>query len=106
LNNFNKGFNQNYYYKLELDGVGFRFLDITENALILKVGFSDVVKFNLDPAVFAILLSNVELLLYSSNYDLLKSTSSSIKKIKVPDTYKGKGIKYFDETIRLKEIKK
>lgn len=106
LNNFNKGFDQKYFYKLKLDGVGFRFLDITENELILKVGFSNVVKFNLNPSVFAMLLSNVELLLYSSDYDLLKSTSASIKKIRVPDIYKGKGIKYFDETISLKEIKK
>ena len=52
------------------------------------------------------LINSTEILLMSFNYDLLKLSCSKIKKIRVPDVYKGKGIFYFDEVLSLKEIKK
>ena len=106
LNNFNKGLKQEYFFQLSIQGVGYRFLDVTKNKVILKAGYSNNVEFNLPELVSGFLLTNTDLLLYSFDYDLLKLTCSHIKKIRSPDVYKGKGLRYPSETIILKEIKK
>jgi large subunit ribosomal protein L6 len=106
INNFNKGLKQNYFYQMFIEGVGYRFLSIDDQKLSLKVGFSNDVEYPLPEGVSGFLLSSNELFLYSYDYDLLKLTCSKIKKIRKPDVYKGKGVRYIDDVIRLKEIKK
>jgi large subunit ribosomal protein L6 len=106
LNNFNKGLNQEYFYQLSIKGVGYRFLDIANHNLSMKVGFSDTVNIALPNIVSGFLLSSTDLVLCSYYYDLLKLTCSKIKKVRKPEIYKGKGIYYPNENIVLKEIKK
>lgn len=106
INNLNKGLNQNYFYQMSIDGVGYRFLSVDNQKLSMKVGFSKDVEYQLPEGVSGFLLSSNDLFLYSYDYDLLKLTCSKIKKIRKPDVYKGKGLRYIDDVIRLKEIKK
>ena len=100
------GLEQNFFYRLKINGVGFRFLEFKENVLSLKVGYSNTVKITIPEAVSIQLINSTEILLMSFNYDVLKLICAKIKKIRIPDAYKGKGICYFDEVISLKEIKK
>jgi len=100
------GLEQKYFYRLKINGVGFRFLDFKDNVLSLKAGYSNVIQISIPKTVLIKLINSTEILLMSFNYDILKLICLKIKKIRVPDVYKGKGICYFDEIISLKEIKK
>jgi large subunit ribosomal protein L6 len=100
------GLEQKFFYRVKINGVGFRFLDFKNNVLFLKAGYSNTIQINIPKTVLIKLINSTEILLMSFNYDILKLICSKIKKIRIPDVYKGKGICYFDEVISLKEIKK
>ena len=66
--------------------------------MVLAVGYSHPINFKLPPNVTVNVEKNI-ITLQSINKQLLGETAASLRKIRKPEPYKGKGIKYVDEII-------
>ncbi|MBI4272708.1 50S ribosomal protein L6 [Candidatus Uhrbacteria bacterium] len=96
VNGVTKGFEK----QLELNGVGFR-ASLSGRALTLNVGFSHAVEFSLPLGIEAKVEKNV-ITLSGIDKELVGQTAASIRKIRKPEPYKGKGIRYVGEVVRKK----
>lgn len=96
-----------YYCELIAIGVGFKFekLKKKNNCLVLNIGYSHYIYYILNSQINFRIIKNY-LFLFSTNLQLLKLTINEIKLYKVPDVYKGKGIRYLKQIIKLKQGKK
>jgi large subunit ribosomal protein L6 len=94
------------YKKLKLRGIGYRAFLIDQNLLLLKLGYSHPIYFKTPKNLEIFSLKLTKLFLSSNSYQSLTSTASLIRSKKLPEPYKGKGILYENEKIKLKEGKK
>jgi large subunit ribosomal protein L6 len=85
--------------------VGYR-AKLEGNIIELSLGFSHPVKHELPDGVSAELPSNIEIILKSMDKQLVGQVAAEIREYRPPEPYKGKGVKYADETIKRKESKK
>lgn len=92
-----EGFNKN----LELVGVGFR-AEVSDNKLILNVGFSHPVEMKAPEEITFEVSDNTKIKVAGINKQLVGQVAANIKKVRIPDVYKGKGIRYEGEYIRKK----
>jgi len=86
--------------KLEINGVGYR-AAVAGNKLNMSLGFSHPIEFLLPAGITAVVEGNT-ITLSSASKELLGEIASQIRKIRKPEPYKGKGVKYSDEIIRRK----
>lgn len=102
--NMTKGVTDGYEKKLEIHGVGYR-ANLEGEDLILLVGFSDPVKIN---KVEGIEFSVEKSIITISGIDkeLVGQIAAKIRKVRKPEPYKGKGIRYLGEEVRRKSGKK
>ena len=100
-----KGVSDGFEKKLEINGVGYR-AKLEGNIIELSLGFSHPVKHELPDGVSAELPSNIEIILKSMDKQLVGQVAAEIREYRPPEPYKGKGVKYADETIKRKESKK
>ena len=103
INNMVKGVNEGFQKKLEVIGVGYR-VALNGNTLKLSVGYSHPVEFILPASIKAVVEGNA-ITISGPDKQLVGETAAKIRKIRKPEPYKGKGIKYTDEIIRRKEGK-
>jgi len=97
------------FKKLKLVGVGFRVFCILFNGiklLKLNVGYSHSIYYKIPEDIIINVISSNRFIIIGTSSDRVAEVSSIIRQLKVPDSYKGKGILYEDEEISLKEIKK
>lgn len=94
------GVNEGYERKMEIVGIGYR-AATSGNKLILNVGYSHPVEFPLPQGISAKVEGNV-ITLNGIDKQLLGETAARIRRIRKPEPYKGKGIKYFGEVIKRK----
>lgn len=90
---------------LILKGVGYK-AEIVENNLILKLGYSHEIKIIIPDGIKIIINNNTILNLYGIDLNNLTQFASYIKKYRLPEPYKGKGILFKNEIILRKEGKK
>lgn len=100
LNNAVTGLQKPYERSLEFVGVGFK-VALEGRKLVMDVGYSHKVTFVLPEGVDASVDKQI-VTLKSSNKYLLGETAARVRRVKPPEPYKGKGIKYTDEVIRRK----
>ena len=100
LANMVKGVTDGFERKLEINGVGYR-ADVAGQKLNLALGFSHPVAFELPKGIAAKVDKNV-VILTGIDKEMLGETASKIRAIRPPEPYKGKGIKYVEETIKRK----
>jgi len=100
INNMVLGLSQGFSRKLEINGVGYR-ANVSGNKLNLNLGFSHPVEFILPLGISAIVEANT-ITLSGIDKKLVGETAARIRKIRKPEPYKGKGVKYSDEIIRRK----
>ena len=86
--------------KLEVNGVGYR-VNVSGNILNLIVGYSHDVPFLLPEGITATVEGNVITIIGIDN-ELVGEIAARIRKVRKPEPYKGKGIKYTDEVVRRK----
>jgi large subunit ribosomal protein L6 len=86
--------------KLEVNGVGYRF-EVAGDKLTMALGFSHPVTFQLPKGVAAKVDKNM-LILSGVDRELLGQTAAKVRSFRPPEPYKGKGIKYVEETIKRK----
>lgn len=94
------GVTTGYQKKLEVNGVGYR-VALQGKDIRLEVGFSHPVIYAMPATVSATVEKNI-ITLQSADKELLGQVAAEIRAIRVPEPYKGKGIKYLEETIRRK----
>lgn len=98
------GVNEGYTKKLILEGVGFK-SEVTGNTLNLALGFSHPVKVAI-PAGITVTTEKNNITVSGIDKELVGSFTASIRTMKKPEPYKGKGFRYIDEVIRRKQGKK
>lgn len=86
--------------KLEINGVGYRATAVP-GKLNMNLGFSHPIEFKLPDGITASVEGNV-ISLAGVDKELLGEIAAQIRKIRKPEPYKGKGIKYVDEIVRRK----
>lgn len=95
------GVNQGFERTLIIEGIGYR-AETKGNAIVLNVGYSNPVQFDLPEGVSASVDRNTIIKLSCIDKEKLGRTAAAIRKIRPPEPYKGKGIKYAEERIRRK----
>jgi large subunit ribosomal protein L6 len=105
MRNMFTGFITPYTITLKLVGVGYK-VSLEGKCVSLMVNLSHPAQYTLPAEVTAQVISNTELLLTSVNKELVGKASSEIRAIRPPEPYKGKGIRYSNEVIKLKARKK
>lgn len=100
LKNMTVGVTQGYEKKLEVNGVGFK-VALKKDTLELALGFSHPVLFTIPKGVTAVVEKNV-ITLTGADKQQVGQVAAEIRKLKKPEPYKGKGIKYADEVLRRK----
>ena len=101
LEGLSKGFTKN----LEAVGVGYRF-QISGNKITVSAGYSHPVVVEIPAGITVTSPSNTELEINGFDKQNVSEFAANIRKIREPEPYKGKGIRYKDEHIRRKEGKK
>ncbi|MBS3757324.1 MAG: 50S ribosomal protein L6 [Desulfobacterales bacterium] len=94
------GVNQGFERVLEINGVGYR-AELKDKGLEFHLGHSHPIYFELPEGISAKVEKNV-IRLEGYNKELLGYTASSIRQLRPPEPYKGKGVKYAEETIQRK----
>lgn len=99
-NNMVTGVTTGFSKKLEINGVGYR-AALSGTKLNLNLGYSHPIEFQLPVGITAVVEGNTITLSGISN-ELLGDTAYKIRKLRIPEPYKGKGVKYSDEIVRRK----
>lgn len=105
ITNMIKGVTEGYKKDLEIVGVGYRF-NLKGNTLVINAGYSHPVEMEIPAGLKVEAISNTEISVSGINKELVGEFSANIRKVRQPEPYKGKGIRYKDEYIRRKEGKK
>jgi large subunit ribosomal protein L6 len=105
LFNMINGVTKGYERKLELVGVGFR-AAVAGKALNLSLGFSHPVTFDIPEGISIETPTQTEILIKGIDRQKVGQIAAEIRGIRPPEPYKGKGVRYSDEKISLKEGKK
>jgi large subunit ribosomal protein L6 len=95
------GVTRGFEKKLEIQGVGYR-ADLQGNVLRLTVGFSHPVLFSLPEGIKVEVERQNNIAVRGIDKQLVGSVAAQIRSIRPPDPYKGKGIRYAGEYIKLK----
>jgi large subunit ribosomal protein L6 len=105
LANMVRGVTKGYEKKLELVGVGFR-ASVQGKVLNLTLGFSHPVNFPIPEGITIETPSQTEILVKGVDRQKVGQVAAEIRDIRPPEPYKGKGVRYANEQISLKEGKK
>ena len=105
INNMIIGVTEGFEKKLESVGVGYRF-QLKGNELVVTAGYSHPVNVAIPDGIKLEVPSNTELFVRGADKQLVGEFAANVRKIRKPEPYKGKGIRYTDEHIRRKEGKK
>lgn len=101
LFNMITGVTDGFSKDLELQGVGFR-AQLDGSKLVLNVGFSHPVEIEAPDGISFEVFDNTKIKVSGIDKGLVGQISANIKKVRPPDVYKGKGIRYQGEYIRKK----
>ena len=105
LGNMVTGVSKGFERKLELKGVGYR-AQMQGKKLNLVLGFSHPVEFEIPDGITIETPSQTEILIKGADKQRVGQVAANIRAYRPPDAYKGKGVRYSDEQIVLKEAKK
>lgn len=105
LANMVQGVTKGYERKLELVGVGYR-AAVQGKSLSLTLGFSHPVVYDIPEGITIEAPTQTEVLIKGIDRQRVGQIAAEIRSFRPPEPYKGKGVKYADEKIALKEGKK
>lgn len=105
IENMVKGVTQGYEKRLVVQGVGYR-VQLSGNKLTLQLGFSHQVNFEAPQGVELKVDKQNTIIVSGINKELVGEIAARIRRIKPPEPYKGRGIRYENEYVRRKVGKK
>jgi len=102
IQNMVVGVSQGYRKVLEIFGVGYK-AQVASDRIVFALGYSHQIEFLLPPNVKASVdQKQVQITLTSIDKQQIGQVAASIKSLRLPDAYKGKGIRYAGERLKLK----
>jgi large subunit ribosomal protein L6 len=101
LANMVQGVSAGFERTLDIQGVGYR-AELQGEQLVLNLGYSHPVIYPLPEGVTAQVEKQTRIVIRGIDRDLLGLTAAQIRKFRPPEPYKGKGIRYAEETVRRK----
>ena len=102
INNMVVGVTEGYEKKLEIVGVGYRVLSKGPTQLEFQLGYSHPITFNAPDGVTFTVEGPTKLGVQGIDKQLVGETAANIRKLRKPEPYKGKGVRYAGEHIRRK----
>lgn len=105
ISNMIIGVTKGYEKSLEIVGVGYRF-NVQGKKLVINAGYSHPVELEIPEGLKVEAVSNTEIKVSGIDKVLVGEFAANIRKVRKPEPYKGKGIRYKDEHIIRKEGKK
>ena len=98
LSNMVTGVTKGFERALEINGVGYR-AELKGDVLNLSLGYSHPINFQLPQGITVEVDKMTKLLVKGIDKELVGQTAAKIREFRSPEPYKGKGVKYADETI-------
>jgi large subunit ribosomal protein L6 len=98
INNMVTGVTKGFQKGLEINGVGYR-AEIKGKELVLSLGYSHQIMFDITDGISIEVEKMTKLLVKGFDKELVGQTAAKIRSFRPPEPYKGKGIKYANETI-------
>jgi large subunit ribosomal protein L6 len=105
VNNMVTGVTKGFERKLTLVGVGYK-AAVQGNALNLSLGFSHPVLHPMPEGITATTPTPTEILIKGIDRQKVGQVAAEVRAYRSPEPYKGKGVRYADEVVKLKETKK
>ena len=105
VNNMVKGVTDGFEKKLSLIGVGYK-AAAQGSKLNLAVGYSHPVHFEMPAGITVATPTPTEIVIKGANRQVVGQLAAEIRAVRPPEPYKGKGIRYVDERVVIKETKK
>ena len=102
VNNMVIGVTEGYEKKLEIQGVGYRVLSKGPTQLEFQLGYSHPITFNAPDGITFTVESPTRLSVQGIDKQLVGEVAANIRKLRKPEPYKGKGVRYAGEHIRRK----
>jgi large subunit ribosomal protein L6 len=104
VNNMIIGVTDGFTKELEINGVGYR-AQMQGKKLVLSLGYSHPVEYEAPEGITLEVPAPNKIIVKGANKEVVGETAAKIREYRLPEPYKGKGIKYVDEFIRRKEGK-
>ncbi len=104
INNMVIGVTEGFKKELEINGVGYR-AQLQGKTLALSLGYSHPVEYVAPEGITIEVPAPNKIIVSGANKEVVGETAAKIREYRLPEPYKGKGIKYIDEVIRRKEGK-
>ncbi len=104
INNMVIGVTDGFSKTLEINGVGYR-AQMQGKKLVLTLGYSHPVEYEAMEGITLEVPAPNQIVVKGANKENVGATAAKIREFRMPEPYKGKGIKYADEVIRRKEGK-
>jgi len=105
VNNMVVGVTKGFEKKLNLVGVGYK-AAASNNKLNLQVGYSHPVNIEMPQGITVATATPTEIVIKGADRQRVGQIAAEIRAVRPPEPYKGKGIRYSDEKIVIKETKK
>ncbi len=105
VNNMVKGVSEGFERRLQLVGVGYR-AQAQGQTVNLTLGFSHPVEYPVPQGISVETPSNTEIVIKGIDKQLVGQVAAKIRAYRPPEPYKGKGVRYSDERVIMKEAKK
>ena len=105
VNNMIIGVTEGYSKSLEIIGVGYRF-NVQGSKLVISAGYSHPVEMQVPAGLTVEANGNTEITIKGIDKVLVGEFAANVRKVRQPEPYKGKGIRYKGEHVRHKEGKK
>ncbi len=105
VNSMNKGVSEGWSKKLTLVGVGYR-AQAQGDKLNLSLGFSHPVIYQLPAGIKAETPTQTEIVIHGADKQQVGQVAAEVRAFRSPEPYKGKGVRYADEHVVIKETKK
>lgn len=105
INNMVHGVSQGYVERLEINGVGFR-AAADKQFLTISLGFSHEIKYAIPTGISIVAEKPTVIVISGHDKQKVGQVAATLIKLRKPEPYKGKGVKYEGQKIRMKEGKK
>ncbi len=101
VNNMVTGVTKGFERKLEIQGVGFK-SEVRGKSVVLSLGYSHQIDFPFPPGITIEVEKGTMLTVKGSDRQLVGETAAKLRGLRSPDSYKGKGVRFEGEYIKLK----
>jgi large subunit ribosomal protein L6 len=101
LNNMIKGVSQGFERRLEIEGVGYK-ADVVAQDLVLTIGFSHPIVYRIPDGIKIVVDKLTKVSVQGIDRQKVGQVAANLRSFRPPDSYKGKGIRYEGEKVRIK----